>query len=55
MVAAQILSGTPVADVPVVFVKDKPENLQLSVNEKAAKAQGVTLPADLISQAVNKF
>ena len=40
MVAAQILSGTPIADVPVVFVKDKPENLQLSINEKAAQAQG---------------
>ena len=51
MLAAQILSGTPVADVPVVFVKDKPENLQLSVNEKAAQAQGVTIPADLLSQA----
>jgi len=55
MVAAQILSGTPVADIPVVFVKDKPENLQLSINEKAAQAQGVTVPADLVSQAVNKF
>jgi putative ABC transport system substrate-binding protein len=55
MLAAQILSGTPVADVPVVFVKDKPQNLQLSVNEKAAQAQGVTIPADLLSQAVNKF
>ena len=55
MVAAQILSGSPVTAVPVVFVKDKPENLQLSVNEKAAAAQGVTLPADLLSQAVNKY
>ena len=27
----------------------------VSVNEKAAKAQGVTIPADLLSQAVNKF
>lgn len=55
MVAAQILSGTPPGDIPVVFVGDKPENLQLSINEKAAKAQGVTIPDDLLSQAVNKF
>jgi len=49
--AAQILSGTPIADIPVQFAK----NLQLSVNEKAAAAQGVTIPADLVSQAVNKY
>jgi len=49
--AAQILSGTPIADIPVQFAT----NLQLSVNEKAAKAQGVTIPADLVSQAVNKY
>ena len=30
--------------IPVEFAK----NLQLSVNEKAAKAQGVTIPADLV-------
>ena len=50
-IAAQILSGTPIKDIPVQFA----QNLQLSVNEKAAKAQGVTLPADLVSQAVNKY
>ena len=55
ILAAQILSGTPIADVPAVFVKDNPDSLQLSVNEKAAQAQGVTIPADLLSQAVNKF
>ncbi len=49
--AAKILSGTPIADIPVQFA----ENLQLSVNEKAATAQGVTLPQDLIDQAVNKY
>ena len=49
--AAQVLSGTPIADIPVEFAK----NLQLSVNEKAAAAQGVTLPQDLIDQAVNKY
>ena len=49
--AAQILSGTPIKDIPVEYAK----NLQLSVNEKAAAAQGVTIPADLVSQAVNKF
>ena len=49
--AAQIMAGTPVADIPVQFA----ENLQLSVNEAAATAQAVTLPQDLIDQAVNKY
>ncbi len=49
--AAKVLSGTPISDIPVEFAK----NLQLSVNEKAAAAQGVTLPQDLIDQAVNKY
>ena len=49
--AALILSGTPIKDIPVEYAK----NLQLSINEKAAAAQGVTIPADLASQAVNKF
>jgi len=49
--AALILSGTPISSIPVEYAK----NLQLSVNEKAAKAQGVTLPADLVAKAVNKF
>jgi putative ABC transport system substrate-binding protein len=49
--AAQVLSGTPIADIPVEFAA----NLQLSVNEEAAAAQGVTLPQDLIDQAVNKY
>ena len=49
--AARVLSGTPVADVPVEFAA----NLQLSINEKAAAAQGVTIPQDLIDQAVNKY
>ncbi len=51
VMAAQVLGGTPIADVPVQFA----ENLQLSVNEKAAAAQGVTIPDDLIAQAVNKY
>jgi putative ABC transport system substrate-binding protein len=50
-IAALILSGTPVTSIPVEFA----QNLQLSVNEAAAKAQGVTLPADLVAKAVNKF
>ena len=49
--AVKVLSGTPISDIPVEFAK----NLQLSVNEKAAAAQGVTLPQDLIDQAVNKY
>jgi putative tryptophan/tyrosine transport system substrate-binding protein len=53
--AAEILSGTPISDIPVQFAKDFPASLQLTVNEKAAKAQGVTIPADLLSQAVTKY
>lgn len=49
--AAQILSGTPISSIPVEYAK----NLQLSINEKAAAAQGVTIPADLVGKAVNKF
>jgi putative ABC transport system substrate-binding protein len=49
--AAQILSGTPIKDIPVEYAK----NLQLSINEKAAAAQGVTISADLVGKAVNKF
>ena len=49
--AALILSGTPISSIPVEYAK----NLQFSVNEKAAKAQGVTIPADLVAKAVNKF
>ena len=49
--AAEILSGTPIKDIPVEYA----ENLQLSVNEKAAAAMGVTIPADLAEKADNKF
>ena len=49
--AAMILGGTPIADIPVQFA----ENLQLSVNEKAAAAQDVTIPEDLMAEAVNKY
>ena len=49
--AAKILSGTPPGQIPVEFAK----NLQLSINEKAAAAQGVTIPQNLIDQAVNKY
>ncbi len=51
VIAGKVLSGTPLSDIPVEFAK----NLQLSVNEKAAAAQGVTLPQDLIDQAVTKY
>ncbi len=53
--AALILGGTPIKDIPVIYAKDLPGNEQLSINLKSAKAQGITLPADLASQAVNKF
>jgi putative ABC transport system substrate-binding protein len=53
--AALILGGTPIKDIPVIYAKDLPGNEQLSINLKSAKAQGITLPADLASTAVNKF
>lgn len=49
--AAMILGGTPVGDIPVEYAAD----LQLSVNETAAAAQGVTLSEDLLAEAVNKY
>jgi putative ABC transport system substrate-binding protein len=49
--AALILGGTPIKDIPVEYAA----NLQLSVNEKAATAQGVTIPEALVTEAVNKF
>ncbi len=49
--AAKILGGASVGQTPTEFAK----NLQLSMNEKAAAAQGVTIPQDLIDKAVNKY
>ena len=49
--AAQILSGTAIKDIPVQYA----QKLQLSVNPAAAEAMGVTLPAELTSEAVNTF
>ena len=49
--AAQILSGTPIKDIPVQYA----QKLQLSVNPTAAKAMGVTLPASLTAKAANTF
>jgi putative ABC transport system substrate-binding protein len=51
VMATKVLSGTPIDEIPVEFA----QNLQLSINEKAAAAQGVTIPQDLIDQAVNKY
>jgi len=49
--AAAILSGTPIKDIPVEYA----QNLQLSINEKAAASMGVTIPADLAEEAQTKF
>ncbi len=49
--AADILGGTQIADIPVQYA----ENLQLSINPDAAEAMGVSLPDDLVSEAVNTF
>ena len=45
--AAKILSGTAIKDMPVEFAK----NLLLSINEKAAKAMGITLPPSAMVKA----
>ena len=39
----------------MIYAKDLPGNEQLSINEKSAKAQGITFPADLVSSATNKY
>jgi putative ABC transport system substrate-binding protein len=50
-VAADILNGKAIKDIPVQYAQD----LQLSVNEAAAKAMGVTIPTQLMEKAANKF
>jgi putative ABC transport system substrate-binding protein len=50
-IAAQIFGGTPISSIPVEYAK----NLQLAINEKAAKAMGVTIPADLVGKATLKY
>ena len=49
--AAAILGGQAISDTPVEFAK----NLVLSINEDAAAKSGVTLPDDVVTEAVNKF
>jgi len=49
--AAKILTGTPVADLPVAFS----ENLILAINEASAKKMGITLPEELINEAELKY
>jgi putative tryptophan/tyrosine transport system substrate-binding protein len=49
--AAKILTGTPISSLPVEFAK----NLQLAINQKAAAAQGVTLPAAIVAKATLKY
>lgn len=49
--AAKILGGATIGSIPVEYA----QNLQLSVNSKAAAAMGVTIPADLTAKAAVKF
>jgi putative ABC transport system substrate-binding protein len=49
--AADILDGTAIADIPVQYA----ENLVLSLNMGAAEAMGVTIPGDLESEAGETF
>lgn len=45
--AGQILNGTTVADLPVVA----PDKIELTINLKAAKALGLTVPQSLLARA----
>ena len=45
--ADQILKGTKPGDIPVRY----PEPYQLHLNQRAAAAVGLTLPADLVAEA----
>ncbi len=49
--AADILDGTAIADIPVQYAED----LVLSLNMGAAEAMGVTIPGDLESEAGETF
>jgi putative tryptophan/tyrosine transport system substrate-binding protein len=48
---AEILGGKAISELPIRFA----ENLVLSVNESSAEEMGLTLPADLVSEAAEKF
>lgn len=48
MMAAQILKGTPISQIPV----DTATDYELMINLTAAKAQGVTVPESLLAKAV---
>ena len=50
-IAAEILGGKAISEIPITFA----ENLVLSINEASAAEMGVTLPADLVSEATEKF
>ena len=47
LMAAKVLDGTPISDIPVEYA----QNLQLAINELAAEAMGVTIPDSLKSDA----
>ena len=51
VMAARVLTGTPIKDIPVEYA----QKLQLAVNQKAATAQGITLPAALVGKANFKY
>jgi putative ABC transport system substrate-binding protein len=48
---AEILGGKAISELPIQFA----ENLVLSVNEASAQEMGLTLPADLVGEAAEKF
>jgi putative ABC transport system substrate-binding protein len=49
--AAKVLQGTPIADIPVEYA----QNLQLAINVEAAEAMGVTIPDALKTEADTTF
>ncbi|HMK91837.1 MAG TPA: ABC transporter substrate binding protein, partial [Thermoleophilia bacterium] len=49
--AAKILTGAAIGSLPVEYAK----NLQLAVNQKAAAAQGVTIPSAVVDKAQLKY
>jgi len=51
VMAADILGGKAIKDIPVQFA----DKLALAINPAAAEAMGVTIPADLSSQAATTY
>jgi putative ABC transport system substrate-binding protein len=51
VMAAKILNGTPVSQIPVETATD----YELQINQSAAKAMGVTVPEALLAKATKVY